>query len=181
MAIEQAKVIDGQLCISSAVMQEAFGVSRQALGNWAKSGCPKSKPGWWPLIEVVRWRGMGASGKADKGKPDADRSLGELKLKYEGELKRLQTEQQEMKNAIQAGEYVAVKEVISELARHHTDLKRSLTGLSRKITTEIAHLVEPSVARQIERGLSNLVNDALRKMSTGENYEPSRRKYIKTR
>jgi len=181
MAIEQTKVINGQLCISSAVMQEAFGVSRQALGNWAKSGCPKSKPGWWPLVEVVQWRGMGATGKAGKDKPDDERSLGELKLKYEGELKRLQTEQQEMKNAIQAGDYVAVKEIVSELSRHHLELKRSLMGLSRKITTDIAHFVEPSVARKIERGLSDLVTDALLKISTGENYEPSRRKYIKTR
>jgi septation ring formation regulator EzrA len=114
-------------------------------------------------------------------KPDNERSLGELKLKYEGELKRLQTEQQEMKNAIQAGDYVAVTEIVSELSRHMIALKRSLMGLSRKITTEIAHFVDPGTARKIERGISEIVADALLKISCGDNYGPPRRKYIKTR
>lgn len=170
-----ARVIDGRLCVSSAVMQEWFGVSRQALGNWAKAGCPKAKAGWWPVGEVIKWRGLGGSAA---GKSDAELSDGQLKLKYEAEWKRLQAEQLELKNAIAVGDYVARTELVSELTRYFIELKRSLTGLSRKLSTEVGAFVDAATARRIEREMSEIIAGALERMSVGEIYVPNKRREV---
>lgn len=166
-----ARMIDGKLCVSTAMMLQMFGVSRQALGNWAKQGCPKSKPGWWPLAEVVQWRGLGG-GKTSKN--DDDLTLGTLKLKYDGEVKRLQAEALELKNSIARGEYVPRTEVVSELSRYFTGLKRALTGLSRMISTMVGPFVDPTTARRIERELADIINEWLEKASAGETYVPTK-------
>lgn len=43
------------MIISTQEMAELFGVSRQAIGLWAKSGCPKQGRGRWNLKEVLPW------------------------------------------------------------------------------------------------------------------------------
>ena len=172
---EQFKIINGKSCVSSALMQEMFGVSRQALGNWAKSGCPKAQPGWWPLVEVVQWRGLNTKVAGS----DEELSDEARKRKYEAEIKRLQADQLELKNAIAHGEYLPRTDVIQEIGQFATELKRSMSGLSRKLTTEIAPFLDVSSARRVESDLNDLVNDAMERIATGEIYEPPKRRIIK--
>lgn len=173
---ELTEIIDGKLCLSSIAMQEVFGVSRAALAKWAKQGCPKIKPGWWPLAEIIEWRGLGA-----RNKPDDDSDLSDMqrKLKAEANWKEQQTEKLELENAVARGDYVAVTEVIKELSSYCVGLKKSLQSLSRKIATDVGPFVDPTSARRIERELSDMINDALETMSTGNAYVAPKRRVVK--
>ena len=172
-----SQVVDAKLCLSSAEMEEAFGVSRAALAKWAKQGCPKVKAGLWPLAEVIGWRGLGAKGTKKKG--DDELSDYELKLKYEAELKRLQSEGLETKNAIQRGDYRFKTDVVAEWTAYLVTLKKSLQALSRKIATDISPFVDVSTARRIERELAEMITAALETMNSGEQYAAPRRRIIK--
>jgi hypothetical protein len=116
------------------------------------------------------------------GEVDGDEELAsdaELKLKYQAELAKLQAEQLKLKNSIALGEYVPRTEIVGELGRYFTELKRSLMGLSRKVATEVGPFVDATTARRIERDLSEIVTDALERMSAGEVYVPSRKRQIR--
>lgn len=173
--MEQAKLIDGTLCVSTTVMQSMFGVNRTSLGNWVKNGCPKAKPGWWPLVEVVKWRGFNTKVSGS----DEEMTAGELKQKYDAEYKRLQAEKLELQNAIAHGEYVSRSEITGELSRYFSEFKISLMGLSRQIATEVGPFTDPPTARRIERDLDDLIRNALARMSSGETYEPTKKRVIR--
>jgi hypothetical protein len=167
-----AKIIDGKLCLSSAAMGEVFGVTRSALGKWSAAGCPKAKSGWWPLAEVIAWRGLGqAAGTDDKNLSDAA-----LKTKYDAEWKRLQAEKLDFQNAIARGDFVARDEIVSTLARYFTELKRSLMGLSRMLGSQVAPYLDGASARRIESELTKIINEALARMADGDIYVPSKRR-----
>ncbi len=158
-------------------MEEVFGVTRAALGKWVKQGCPKSKPGWWPLGEVIAWRGLGSKGSTKKS--DDELSDFELKLKYEAEWKRLQAEQLDLKNAIARGDYIAAVDIVKELTTYFVYLKKSLQSLSKKIATDISPFVDPPTARRIERELAEMITTALETMSAGGVYTAPKRRVVK--
>jgi hypothetical protein len=56
---QHAKRINGKLHFSTWAMCNTLGVTQQALSQWATQGCPKSNErGWWPLNDVLKWRGI---------------------------------------------------------------------------------------------------------------------------
>ncbi len=174
-ARERVRVIEGRLCLSSAAMEEIFGITRQALSKWAQQGCPKAGDGWWPLREVIVWRGVGRKGKASAD----EMSDFARKLKAEADWKEAQAQQLEYKNAIAEGDYIARDEIVSELRRFFVMHKRSLQSLSRKIASDISPFVDPPTVRRIERDLADMIASALETMATGELYAAPRRKMIK--
>lgn len=176
---ERLREVNGAIQLSSAALADAFGVSVQTLGNWAKDGCPKARSGWWVLADVLKWKGM--HGGRARGGGDEDEVLSDnaLKTKYEAELKRLQAEQLDLKNAIARGEYIPRDELVPELSRWHTELKLSLRGLARTLATEVGPFVDPATARRIEREIQDLIDGALTRMSNGETYEPPKGRVIK--
>lgn len=105
-----------------------------------------------------------------------EKTLAQQKLEAEIRYKSLQAEMQDIKNRISKGEYLDREEVIGELGRYFTMLKRSLTGLARKLATEVGPFVDAITARRVERHLSEIINEALEQMSIEGVYEPARRK-----
>ncbi len=175
---ERVREVNGDLQLSSAALADAFGVSVQTLGNWARDGCPKARAGWWILSDVLKWKGM-HGGRARGGDGEDGLSDSALKTRYEAELKRLQAEQLDLKNAIARGEYIPRDELVPELSRWHTELKLSLRGLARTLATEVGPFVDPATARRIEREIQDLIDGALTRMSNGEAYEPPQGRVIK--
>ncbi|MCE5315176.1 MAG: hypothetical protein ABFD49_11220 [Armatimonadota bacterium] len=175
--MNETKIIDNKLCLSSSAMEEVFGITRAALSKWTQQGCPKAKHGWWPLADVITWRGLGSKGS--KNKDDGELTDLQLKLKYDAEWKRLQAEGLEITNAVKRGDYRFKIDVITEWNTYLVTLKKSLQALSRKIATDISPFVDPPTARRIEREMADMITMALETMSSGENYVAPKRRVIK--
>ncbi|WP_023990524.1 hypothetical protein [Paenibacillus polymyxa] len=166
MGIEkQVKMIDEVLCISASYAAELFGVHRNTLAQWVKLGMPKASNGWYPLKSCFDWvmeYRLGGEDESDEGEPKSDAAR---KLRFEAKLKEKQAEAAEFKNAVTKGEYIKREEVVSELRRFFTTLKRSVTGLSRRIAMEVAPYVDPDTVRIIEQNIADTTNVVLEQMS----------------
>jgi len=161
----KVKIINDRICLSTAAMCEVFNIDKSTLKRWSDDGCPKVARGWWPLKEVLEWRGL-VSAAGIKTEKDIEKlSLKEQKLYFEAKYKQAQSEAAEFKNAIQRGEYIPKDEIIAELQRFFIVLKRSMLGYSRRIATEISPFVDAIEARRIEKMITELTNDALEQLS----------------
>lgn len=169
------KEINGKLCLSTSLMAQAFGVSKKTIIQWEKKGCPKEVRGYWFLPDVLAWQKGNEKGR-DEGKPLEEMSLDTQKLFYETQLKKAQSENHELKNAITRGDYLEKAYVVEELERYFVIFKRSAIGLVSKIGMEIAPYVDQVEARRLENHIGEIVNDALEQFSVKGVYSPGRKK-----
>jgi phage terminase Nu1 subunit (DNA packaging protein) len=165
MEREQVKTIDGVICLSTAAMAEAFGVSQQALSGWKKRGCPAAAYGWWPLKDVIAWRGLDSKG--------ADVSEAAQERESKRKLRALQAEALQLKNSIAAGEYVKRSEVQAVIGRFLAEHKRDLQAFEVKITSLVAPFVDQATMRQVGSDYARLVRDFLRRVAEGTGYGES--------
>lgn len=173
---KKVDIIDEKICLSTSAMCEVFGINKSTLKRWKDDGCPKASRGWWPLADVLRWRGL-VSAEGIKTQDDVEKlSLKEQKLYYETKYKQAQSEAAEFKNAIQKGEYIPKDDIIAELQRFFVVLKRSMLNYSRRIATELSGYVDPVAARRIEKMITELTYDALEQISIDGVYKPSKKK-----
>lgn len=173
---KQVKMVDEVLCISASYAAELFGVHRNTLAQWVKLGMPKAANGWYPLKSCFDWvmeYRLGGEDESDKGEPKSDAAR---KLRYEAKLKEKQAEAAELKNAVAKGEYIKREEVVSELRRFFTTLKRSVNGLSRRIAMEVAPYVDPDTVRIIEQNIADSTNVVLEQMSVRGVYHAKKSK-----
>ncbi len=176
---KQVKIIDDTLCISASQAIELFGVHRNTLAQWVKLGMPKSGSGWYPLKDCYDWvlnYKLGENEEQDEDGNVKPKSDAARKLLYEAKLKQEQAEAAELKNAISRGEYVSRDEVISELKRFFTTLKRSMTGYSRRVAMEVAPFVDPETVRIIEQNITDTTNNVLEQMSVRGVYSAKKTK-----
>lgn len=168
---QPTKTIKGQLCHSTSFITDLLEIDRSTLSRWKNDGCPQIALGWWDLKEVLKWKGL-ISGSGIKTPEEIERlSLNEQKLKSEVKYKQAQSEAFELKNAIAKGEYIPKQEIVTELQRFFTILKRSMQGYSRKVAAELAHLVSQSEARRIERLINDVTMNALEQISINGVYQ----------
>lgn len=114
-------------------------------------------------------RACGASGPTSENDADG-KALNTQKLEAEVRYKNLQAENQELKNAIARGEYLERSEVVGELTRCLMVLKRSLSGVTRHLTTVVAPHVDTTTARLVDKELTELMHDALGQISVNGVY-----------
>lgn len=166
----KAKMIDGALCIATSELCEVFGVHRNTIAQWERNGMPKKARGWYSLKETIKWV---TEHKGVRKNPDDEEemTLAQQKLKYEVLLKEQQAEAATLKNAISNGEYIRRDDVVGELQRFLTSLKRSLSGFSRKIAMDIAPYIEPEQVRVIEQNISDTTNNVLLQLSVRGVYD----------
>jgi hypothetical protein len=167
---QSARIIDGKLCLSTAAMCEVLRVSKQALGKWASNGCPKARNGWWPLADVLHWRGI-AAGTAGK-----DESAASQQQRYAADLKRLQAEKIAIQNEVSRGNWIPRDQVVTTLTRWLADFKRSALAFSRIISIEVSSYVDPATARRIGRDFDDMIKDFLKQVSAGEIYVPPKKR-----
>jgi hypothetical protein len=172
---ERYKEMDGKVCLTTQEMCDQLGISRKTLSEWEVKGCPKSSRGWWPLWEVLKWRGM--IGNGIKSEEDiTEMTLQQRKLKYEADYKKQKIEEATFENAVARGEYIRKEEVTSELQRFFVILKRSMFGYSRKIATDLGTYVDPGTARRIEKMITELTMDALGQLCIDGIYTATKKK-----
>ncbi|MGF7431085.1 hypothetical protein PQV03_10010 [Thermoanaerobacterium thermosaccharolyticum] len=174
---KKVKILDDKICLSTTAMCEIFNIDKSTLKRWGDDGCPKAARGWWPLADVLRWRGLVSVGGIQTERDIERLSLQEQKLYYEAKYKQAQSEAAEFKNAIQRGEYILKDDIVAELQRFFVVLKRSMLGYSRRIATELAGYVDAITARRIEKMITELTLDALEQISIDGVYKPSKKKH----
>lgn len=166
------KIIDGIMCASTSEMCEKIGIDRKTLNEWSAKGCPKAARGWWPIFEVLAWRGiLNKKGDSDGMAGNDEYSINIKKLKLDTELKKEKVENARFKNELDRGEYVKKSDVIYEIKRVLTVLKRSMTGYSRKIAGDISPYVSDIDVRRIERMIADDTNNVLRQISINGVYK----------
>jgi phage terminase Nu1 subunit (DNA packaging protein) len=173
---ENYRTIDDKFCISTGELCNQLGINRKTLTDWEAKGCPKAARGWWPLWDILRWKGVIGGGKVIDESQAEELSLAMKKLKYEAELKKQKAEEATMENAITRGEYIHKDEITAELKRFFVVLKRSMLGYSRRIATEISPYVDAITARRIEKMITDLTTDALEQISIDGIYKAPKKK-----
>lgn len=153
--------------MSSELTAKYFGVSQQTLSNWVRAGCPRYKYGFYDLKEVSEYRFKVAG---PMKAPESERDLESLpvqqqKLFYEQRLKAAQAEAAEYKNEIANGEYLPREQVVNDLRKFCVVLKRSLQGLGRRISRDVASQLGPVEARKFDRTIKDTVDEALEQLS----------------
>ena len=141
------KIIAEKVCVSTQALYEILGVDESTLVRWAGKGCPKVQRGWWAIKDVLDWRNASFT----KEKNVDEMNFSEQKVYYEGLLKKAQLEAVDLKNKVASGEFIAKDEIVAELTRFLVVLKRSMNGFSKKIATELSHLVDDNEARKMEK------------------------------
>lgn len=161
---KEYRYINGLHCFNTSALCSILNISRTTLSDWADSGCPKVGRGWWSIEQILRWRGLVGSGI--KTADDIEKlSLNEQKLYYETQLKQAQYEATDIKNAIARGDYLKKSDVIFELQSFFVVFKKSLQGLPRKMSAEIAHFIGITEARRLESKISEFIRGALEQLS----------------
>ena len=145
--------------MSSELTAKYFGVSQQTLSNWVRAGCPRYKYGFYDLREVSEYRFKVAGPMKT---PESERDLESLpvqqqKLFYEQRLKAAQAEAAEYKNEIAKGEYLPREQVVNDLRKFCVVLKRSLQGLGRRISRDVASQLGPVEARKFDRTIKDML------------------------
>lgn len=172
---ERYKEMDGKVCLTTQELCDQLGISRKTLSEWEEKGCPKSGRGWWPLWDVLRWRGM--IGNGVKSEDDVtEMTLQQKKLKYEAEYKKQKADEAAFENAVARGEYILKEEVTAELQRFFVVLKRSMLGFSRKVANELGSFVDTVTARRIEKMMVELTLDALGQLCIDGIYTATKKK-----
>lgn len=158
------KIENNRLLLSTAGIEKAFNVSRQALSQWGENGCPKQGRGWWDLNEVINWKIERDVGVVRK---EFDMTDKDRKMLYEADLKKAQAEAAEFKNAITRGDYLEKVQVITDLSRFFSVFKQAAIGIPRKVATEISPFVEVEQSRAVEAMLNDIIRDVLEEFSGG--------------
>lgn len=162
--IKNIKIIDNKICITTSEICEILNITKMALSNWEKDGCPKAARGWWSIKDVLAWRGMTSSGI--KTLEDIqEKSLQEQKLCYEIQYKKFQSEGMDLKNAVARGDYILKTDIVSELQRFFVIFKRSCLGISKKVANEVNPFVGQQEAKRIEKMVGDVLNNSLEQLS----------------
>lgn len=164
MAID-TKRINGKACVSTSLLCEFFGVSKQAVNKWEKQGCPKEMRGYWCMADVLKWKGDTA---AEAGEALEEMSLRDQKTYWETRCKEEQAENQKFKNAVLRGDYIEKKEMDHELTTFFIVFKQAVLSLPRKIAILSAGYIGNDRARKLEWDVMEAVTDVLRQWSRGE-------------
>lgn len=166
MAAKQlSKVINGKVCLTTAAMTETLGISQQTLSFWEGQGCPKEARGWWSIKDVLAWKGI-LSALGIKTEEEGEQiSWNKKKLEAEAKLKEQKAKEAEFKNAVNSGDYILKTDIVNELQKFFMVLKRSMTGYSRRIATELSSYVDTITSRRIEKMITELTMDVLEQLS----------------
>lgn len=147
-------------------LAEFLEVDERTLTRWVKKGCPREGYSY-NLKDVLKWRGVIGSG--DINATDCDNlSLQEQKLKYEIDLKKAQSELQDLKLKIEKEEYLPKDEVIITLNDGLMAFKRACLNLENKIVMELCALLPNETKREIKSKVHEIVNEGLNNISKGK-------------
>lgn len=172
------KIIQNKYCFSTTATCDILDVTRETLSNWANNGCPKMARGWYPIAEILRWRGMVGTGI--KTEEDVNKmSISEQKSYYEKELKKIQSEQAQYKKEMTEGKYLKRDDVIENCTQGFLVLRQSFNAICKKISIEASQYFDSTGARKFENQLKKLMDNALLQLSSDLRYDERQAPSIK--
>ena len=162
--------------VSARVAAMYFGVTVQTVTNWARDGCPRVKYGYYDLRELIEYRAR-KDGLLDQ--PESETDLDRMSIKaqktyYEKQLRAAQAEAAQLRTGILRGDYLERGRVVGDLKRWAVVLKRSLTGLGKAISREVAAALDPSEARRFDARITEVINEALEQLAVEGCYHAQR-------
>lgn len=164
MAPNTKRILD-KTCVSTALLCEFFGISRQALSKWEKRGCPNAARGYWCVADVLAWRD-GAVRESDQSVENLP--LTQQKIYWETRCKEEQAENQQFKNAILRGDYLEKSKVEQDLSAFFVVFKQAALLLPRKAAIAASSYIGAEKGRKLENELLEVVNHALEQWSRGD-------------
>jgi hypothetical protein len=179
--LEKVNIIDGEACLSTEEMSNLFAVSTQAIGQWTLEGMPKAATGYYPVVKCMRWyeksnhfltRGRQLS---EANNLNHELSDSQRKLKAEIELKTLQAEAQEIKNAFSRGDYLIRDDVVKTLANYFIALKKSFHSFGRTTSIYLSPFCDENTGRKIDADYRLMIDDFLRRVADGMDYEEAKK------
>ena len=162
--------------VSATLAALYFGVTKATLSNWVNAGCPRHKYGYYDIKAVTDYRikAVGLDVAPESEKDLKGMSLKNQKTYFEKQLKAAQAEAAQMRAAIMRGDYIERKAAVEDLKKWGVVLKRSLLGLGRAISKEIATALSPGEARRFDQRIKVVIDDALEQLSTEGAYHEIR-------
>ena len=165
----------GKLLLSTTAMVEVMGITRQGMAAWVKDGCPKSAMGWYPVADVLRWRGLvGGQGIVRTESDLGNMAFKERKMKADAKMRELQTVIQAYKVSELKGELVKTDEVQKELAELFSSLKQSLVHIGHRIAT-VLNSTHPEVAYECKQVVDDEIAKSLEKLAREGSCIPRKR------
>lgn len=165
---KDVKYIENNICFSTSFLAKILRVSSQTINNWEKQGCPKVTHGYWSAYDVMEWREEKYKNK-NSGKDDPSKmNMYEQKIYYEVQLKKVQSEFQELKTAILNGDYLEKKDVVAELKRFFIVFKRAAYAMGKKVSAQMSTYVDEVDARLIDNLITDSINQSLEQLSEGD-------------
>lgn len=161
------KYIGDKICFSTSFLAKVLKVSSQTVNNWEKQGCPKEAHGYWSMYDVLQWKEEKLKSKSGGKNPD-EMNMYEQKIYYEVQLKKVQSEFQELKTAILNGDYLEKKNVVADLKRFFVVFKRAAHAMGKKVSMQMSTYVDEVEARKIDNLVTDSINLALEQMSEGD-------------
>ncbi|KUK52544.1 MAG: hypothetical protein XD78_1903 [Desulfotomaculum sp. 46_296] len=174
---EPVQKINGKICFTTTAMCEALNVSRETLSVWESKGCPKTARGWWPLWDILRWRGLIPLAGNQEGQ--AEEPLAVKRLRYDASLKEAKVEEITFKNEATQKMYVSKEEATAEIRRFYPVLKKSVLTFCRRIVAEVEPYVDRAVVKRVEKIITELTLDALGQISVPGVFTAPKRKQKK--
>lgn len=164
---KDVKYIGDKICFSTSFLAKILHVTSQTINNWEKQGCPKETHGYWSMLEVLEWREEKFKSKNNSKDPES-MNMYEQKIYYEVQLKKVQSEFQELKTAILNGDYLERKNVVAELKRFFVVFQRAANAMGKKVSAQISTYVDEVEARKLDSLIAENINSALEQMSEGD-------------
>lgn len=172
------KIIQNKYCFSTNATCDILDVTRETLRNWTNNGCPKMARGWYPIADVLRWRGMVGTGI--KTEEDVEKlSVSEQKSYYEMELKKVQSQQAQFKKEMTEGMYLKRDDVMENCTQAFLILRQSFNSICKKIAIEASQYFDNTGARKFENQLKKLFDNALLQLSSDLKYDNKQAPSIK--
>ncbi len=129
---------DGIVEVTTSFLEEYYNVSRAALTDWTKKGCPQLSRGKWDFIAVLKWRGGLEAFEADS--EDSNKNLVAEKLKAEIFLKQQQGQLAEIELQKARGEVIEIEQVKEVVGSVIINTKTLFLSLPAKVAPKLIGL-----------------------------------------
>lgn len=143
--------------VTATEIGRLFGVTRQAVGQWAKNeGCPRSKDGMFDLPAVVQWyierEGLSADGKA---RLEAARLK---KAEHEAEILEIAEDRKRLEFESERGLWMKREEVETGWARRARIVRDGLLRLAKELPPRLEHRPGREIQDVLEKRMLDLLN-----------------------
>ncbi len=151
---------NGELEVTSDVIIQVFGISRETLRGWQDKGCPKVGRGWWNLKDFIAWRGL----TVNQGKAKSNEVR---KLEAEADFKHAKARQEELRLMEMMKQLVPVEMVKDMLSLTFTGIRQELLNIPSQIRTEV-HTLYPEASVEVTDIAEKTVRKCLERLAESD-------------